>query len=83
MSADAEITCREVVELLSGLLDDELPARERARVEAHLTACDGCSMILDELRETVRLTGRLTEEDLTTHQSATLLDAFRSWRAGG
>lgn len=83
MSIGAEITCREVVELLSDLLDDELPAPESARVEAHLAACDGCSMILDELRGTVRLTGRLTEEDLTAQQSATLLHAFRDWKAGG
>ena len=83
MSIGAEITCREVVELLSDFLDDELPAPERARIEAHLSTCDGCSMILDELRETVRLTGELTEADLTAHQSATLLDAFRGWNAGG
>ena len=83
MSIGAEITCREVVELLSGFLDDELPAPERARVDAHLAACDGCSMILDELRETVRLTGQLTEADLSPAQSATLLAAFRDWTAGG
>ncbi|HTG46801.1 MAG TPA: zf-HC2 domain-containing protein [Actinomycetota bacterium] len=83
MSADVEITCREVVELLSDFLDDELSAWQRARVETHLAGCAGCTMILDELRETVRLTGRLTEEDLTREQGATLLEAFRDWRAGG
>lgn len=83
MSVEAEITCREVVELLSGLLDDELPAPLRARVEDHLAGCDGCTMILDELRETVRLTGELTEESLTEEQSATLLEAFRGWTGAG
>jgi anti-sigma factor RsiW len=83
MSVDAEITCREVVELLSGFLDDELPDGLRARVEGHLAACEGCSMILEELRETVRLTGELTEADMNPAQSATLLAAFRDWTAGG
>ncbi len=83
MSVEAEITCPEVVELLSGLIDGELPAPLRARVEVHLASCDGCSMILDELRETIRLTGELTEADLSPAQSATLLAAFRDWTGGG
>jgi anti-sigma factor RsiW len=82
MSADADITCREVVELLSSYLDGELPASLRARVEAHLAACDGCTMVVDELRETIRLTGALTEDRLTEAQAATLLAAFRGWAAG-
>jgi len=82
MSADADITCREVVELLSSYLDGELPASLRARVEAHLAACDGCTMVVDELRETIRLTGALTEDRLTEAQEATLLAAFRGWAAG-
>jgi anti-sigma factor RsiW len=82
MSVDANITCREVVELLSSYLDGELPASPRARVEAHLAACEGCSMVLDELRETIRLTGGLTEDRLTEAQSATLLAGFRGWASG-
>jgi anti-sigma factor RsiW len=82
MSVDADITCREVVELLSGYLDGELPAPLRERVDAHLAACDGCTMVLDELRETVRLTGDLTEDRLSPAQTETLLDAFRGWASG-
>jgi len=82
MSANADITCREVVELLSSYLDDELPASERARVDAHLATCAGCTMVLDELRETIRLTGGLTEDRLSETQAATLLDAFRGWAGG-
>jgi anti-sigma factor RsiW len=83
MSIEAEITCREVVELLSDLIDGELPDGLRARVEGHLASCDGCRTILEELRETVRLTGELTEDDLTPERSAVLLEAFRGWVAGG
>ena len=82
MSVEASITCREVVELLSDYLDGELPEPERVRVDEHLAGCDGCTMVLDELRETVRLTGMLTVEHLSEPQRTILLDAFRGWTTG-
>ena len=82
MSVEARITCREVVELLSDYLDGELPEPERLRVAGHLAGCDGCTMVLDELRETVRLTGMLTVEHLSDRQRTILLEAFRGWTTG-
>jgi anti-sigma factor RsiW len=80
-----EMACREIVELLSDYLDDALPTSLRADVQAHLDGCDGCTRVLDQLRETVRLTGMLTEEQLSDPQRATLLEAFRTHagHAGG
>ena len=56
-----------------------MPAVERARVEEHLSACDGCTRYLEQMRETIRLTGRLTEEQIPAQQKQALLDAFLSW----
>ena len=44
---------------LSDYLDDELPAAERAALDAHLTSCRECSAALEELREVVERAGRL------------------------
>ena len=82
MSVDAGITCREVVEILNDYLEGELPDPERIRVQEHLSGCEGCTTILDEFRETVRLTGMLTVEHVSEAQRVTLLDAFRSWKTG-
>jgi anti-sigma factor RsiW len=82
MSVDAGITCREVVEIMNDYLEGELSDPERARVEHHLQGCVGCTTILDEFRETIRLTGMLTVEHVSEAQRTTLLDAFRGWRAG-
>jgi anti-sigma factor RsiW len=82
VSVEASLTCREVVELLSDYLDGELPEPERVRVEEHLAGCDGCTMVLDELRETIRLTGMLTVEHVSETQRTTLLEAFRGWTSG-
>ena len=82
MSVDASISCQEVVELLSAYLDGELDPSTLERVEAHLAGCDGCTMVLEEFRETIRLSGGLTVEQVDERQRRTLLEAFRDWRAG-
>lgn len=79
MSGDA-ITCREVVELIAGYLEDGLAHDERLRVEEHLAACEGCTRYLEQMRLTIRLTGMLTEEQIPPEQKAELLEAFRTWR---
>lgn len=77
-----ELTCSEMVELMTAYLEDALSSEERARFESHLSGCDGCTNYLDQLRETVRITGRLTEEQIEPGARAALLTAFRGWTSG-
>jgi anti-sigma factor RsiW len=83
MSVDASITCQEVVELLSAYLDGELDPLTLERVETHLAGCDGCTMVLEEFLETIRLSGAVTVEQVDATQRRTLLEAFRDWTAAG
>jgi len=39
----AGLTCSQVLASLSDYLDGDLPAPERARLEAHVRACDHCA----------------------------------------
>jgi hypothetical protein len=48
------MSCEEIQELLSDLLDDELAAGARAGVEAHLASCEECARSYKQLRRTVR-----------------------------
>jgi anti-sigma factor RsiW len=73
------LTCHEVVEIITDYLEDALPPDDRVRVEAHLGVCDGCTAYLEQMRETIRLTGMLTEEQIPDDQKRELLRAFRSW----
>jgi len=75
-----EMTCKELVELVTAYLEGALRGRRRRRFEAHLAACDGCTGYLAQIRQTIRLTGRLTEERVTDAQRTALLAAFRDWR---
>jgi anti-sigma factor RsiW len=58
-SADADLSCRELVELATEFLDGALDASTLARLEAHLADCGGCERYLEQLRQTVRLAGLL------------------------
>jgi len=82
MTAPA-LTCREVIDLLTDYVEDALPEQERRRVEAHLASCDGCTTYLEQVRETIRLTGMLSEEQIPDVERERLLDAFRDWTRPG
>jgi anti-sigma factor RsiW len=77
-----DLTCRELVELVTDYLDDALSPAERARFEAHLEPCVVCPRYLDQLRMTAQLVGRLTEDDVSEPARETLLSAFRTWKSG-
>jgi anti-sigma factor RsiW len=77
--SDGEMTCREVVEIISDYLEDALPPSDRQRVERHLAGCDACTAYLEQMRETIRLTGMLTEEQIPEEQKRALLETFRTW----
>jgi anti-sigma factor RsiW len=73
------VTCVQLVELVTAYLDGTLPAGDRLRFEQHLVICEGCAAYLDQMRETIRLTGTLREEHLDGATRDALLHAFRAW----
>ena len=77
------LTCHEVIDLLTDYVEGALPAEERRRVEEHLANCDGCTTYLEQVRETIRLTGMLTEEQIPEQEKHRLLAAFRGWTRPG
>lgn len=80
MPASEDLTCRELVEIVTEYLEGTLPGGERERFDAHLLDCLGCTTYLDQMRETIRLTGRLGEDDLAPTARDELLAAFRDWK---
>jgi anti-sigma factor RsiW len=73
----AELTCKEIVEIVTDYLEGALPRDRRRAFEAHLAACDGCTEYVRQMRETIRLAGELSEESLEPGFRMRLLDAFR------
>ena len=77
--SDRAPTCHEVIDIITDYLEGVLSADDRRRVEEHLAICDGCTTYLEQMRETIRLTGMLTEEQIPEDQKRDLLEAFRTW----
>lgn len=72
-----ELTCRELVELVTDYLEGALALATRARFDEHIAGCQGCTAYMSQIRETLRLLGRLTEESVPDESRDSLLAAFR------
>jgi hypothetical protein len=81
MRLDRELTCAQVVEVITDYLEGRLGAGGSERFEEHIAFCDGCSTYLEQMRLTIAATGRLREDDLPAELQDRLLAAFRSWSA--
>jgi len=77
---EEQMTCKELVELVTEYIEGTLPDDVRMRVEGHLTGCDGCTNYIEQMRQTIQLTGQIREEDLSAEQRDDLLKLFRNWR---
>jgi anti-sigma factor RsiW len=77
------LTCREIVQSLTEYLEDTMPAETRLRFERHVAICPACRGFLAQMRQTLRLSGDLTEESLPPEMCHELLAAFREWRPNG
>jgi anti-sigma factor RsiW len=76
-----ELTCKEMVEIVTDYLEDRLPPTDRRRFEEHLARCEGCRNYLDQMRETIQLVGALGEDSIPVPVRERLLRAFRDWRS--
>jgi anti-sigma factor RsiW len=77
-----ELACIELVEVITDYFEGAMPARKRRLLEEHLTACDGCTAYVEQMRRTIETTGRLHAEDIPAELEERLLVAFESWKTG-
>jgi anti-sigma factor RsiW len=80
MTTPNELSCQELVELITAYLDGALPQDERVRFERHLGECPGCRNYLGQMRLTIALVGTLPEESIAPDVRQNLLRAFRDWK---
>ncbi len=75
-----QLSCQELVELVTDYLEGVMPDELVQRFERHVESCKGCRIYLEQMRETIRVTGTLNPEQVTPEAEAALLAAFRGWR---
>jgi anti-sigma factor RsiW len=74
-----EITCQQLVELVTDYLEDRLPVEERLLFEEHLAFCTWCVTYLDQMRQTIQVAGTLREDDLDPHARDAMLKVFKEF----
>lgn len=77
-----ELTCRELVELVTDYIEGTLPARDRQRFDAHLLECDDCPIYVEQMRATIRALGSLAEAQIPPLARDELLRIFGDWKQG-
>lgn len=76
-----QLSCQELVELVTDYFEGALPADEHARFEEHAERCQGCGVYLEQMRTTIRLLGRLPVDEVSAGAERELLAAFRGWHS--
>lgn len=77
-----DLTCRELVELVTDYLEGRLPAEDRVRFELHLTYCLPCRTYLQQMRQVLASAGTLSAESIAPSARDELLRVFRDWKKG-
>jgi anti-sigma factor RsiW len=75
-----DLSCQELVELVTEYLEGTLAPPVRTRFEMHLCYCDWCRVYLRQLRDTAGIARRLSEASLPPEGKEALMRAFRSWK---
>jgi anti-sigma factor RsiW len=72
------ISCREVVEIVTEYLEGTLAPDVRRRLEIHLEACDPCVEYVEQVRTTARLAAETRLEERPDRDA--LLAVFREFQ---
>jgi anti-sigma factor RsiW len=81
LSTANEITCAELVGIITDYLEGTMPQAERRRFEAHLDECPYCVNYLEQMRQTIAALEELSEESIAPDAREALLETFRGWRS--
>jgi anti-sigma factor RsiW len=76
-----DLSCQELVELVTEYFEGALPPDEARRFEEHAATCEGCRRYLAQMRRSIELAGQITPESLGPEAEAALLGAFRRWKS--
>jgi anti-sigma factor RsiW len=74
-----ELTCQELVELVTDYFEGAMAPEERERFDEHVADCPGCEIYLEQMRATLALT-RASAELEQRPETTALLEAFRDYK---
>lgn len=75
-----DISCKQLVDLVTDYLEEALSAEARADFEHHLADCGYCHAYFDQMRLTIHLTHQHAAKQATPPAPDELLNIFRKWK---
>jgi anti-sigma factor RsiW len=79
-----ELSCRELVELVTDYLEGVLDPSRLAALDAHLAGCDGCGTYVEQMRRTVAaLRGLGDGETIAPEVREVILAGFQTHPGSG
>ena len=76
-----EVVCQQWVELVTAYLEGALPRRVEKAIDRHLADCPHCREYLEQMRLTIRISGRIAVDDDVPPDVVDALEAaFRELR---
>lgn len=79
MTTPFELTCKEIVELVTDYLEGHMEAPQRALFEQHMFTCPPCTTYLEQMRSMIGLAATL-DTARPPEPPASVLEAFRRWK---
>jgi anti-sigma factor RsiW len=76
-----DLVCQQAVELVTDYIEGALSRADRRRFESHLAGCPHCTEYLEQMRVTIRLSGRLEPDELPPEVRDELVALYRQWHA--
>ena len=76
-----DLICQRAVELVTDYIEGALSRADRRRFESHLAGCPHCTEYLEQMRVTIRLSGRLEPDELPPEVRDELVALYRQWHA--
>jgi anti-sigma factor RsiW len=80
MQTEDELSCQQVVELITDYLEHTLLPEVRERLEAHVTECPGCESYIEQMQLTIDMLHQIARESVFSATKQELLQLFHDWK---
>ena len=82
MQTEDELSCQQVVELVTDYLENALLPELHERLEAHVAECPGCENYIEQMQQTINVLRQIARESAFPATKQELLQLFRDWKKG-
>ena len=80
MQSENELSCQQVVELVTDYLENSLLPGMHKRLEEHVAECPGCENYIEQMQLTIDMLHQIARESVFPATKQGLLQLFHDWK---